>query len=195
MDQSAVKNRRITISERIGQLLEVMTIGIGGEITLNKIMEFTLQMNNTTRLVSCEKAAEMDPNLASSRALELKTHIHHILRYSGIEPIADKKVLFSPLKIRGKSGIRFDMRKEIEPAENHLEQGAPLGVIVGLYVQGIWNQRLDVDVVDGLRHGNTRRSVRGVTDERTRGQVRWCTGRCSIEIAGGWHHRRHGDES
>jgi hypothetical protein len=112
--------------------LEAMTIGIGGEITLNKIMEFTLQMNNTTRLVSCEKAVEMDPNLASSRALELQTHIHHILRYSGIEPIADKKVLLSPLKIRGKSGIRFDMRKEIEPAENHLEHGAPLGVIVGL---------------------------------------------------------------
>jgi hypothetical protein len=56
----------------------------------------------------------MNQNLASSRALELQTHIHHILRYSGIELITNKKVLLSPLKIRGKSGIRFDMKEEIE---------------------------------------------------------------------------------
>jgi hypothetical protein len=135
-------------------------------------VEFTLQMNNMIDLVVCKEVVKMHPNLARRRTTKVKTHVHHILRDSGVKPVTGKEIFFRPLKIVRRVGVRVDMSEEVELAKNHLEQGAPLGVVVGLQVQCVRYKRLDVDVVDGLRHGNARGRAGGVGDEsRSRGHA------------------------
>jgi hypothetical protein len=57
--------------------------------------------------------------------------------------------------------------KKTEPAENHGEKGAPFGVVLRLKVQGVGNQGLDGDAVDGVGKGHT--SCRGGVRTRVAG--------------------------
>jgi hypothetical protein len=50
------------------------------------------------------------------------------------------------------NSIVGDMVQHVESAEDHGEESAPLGVVVHLHVEGVWDKRLDGDVVEGLGH-------------------------------------------
>jgi hypothetical protein len=41
--------------------------------------------------------------------------------------------------------------KEVEAAENHGEESMPLGVVVGLHIQCVWDQLLDGDTMNSVR--------------------------------------------
>jgi hypothetical protein len=45
--------------------------------------------------------------------------------------------------IIGMSGVIFNVRKEIEAAEHHGEEGVPLCVVVGLQAQHVRDERID----------------------------------------------------
>jgi hypothetical protein len=54
VNQSTITNGCVTVNERIGQLLKIIIVGIGGQFTLKKVMEFTLQKNSVAGLVACK---------------------------------------------------------------------------------------------------------------------------------------------
>jgi hypothetical protein len=95
-------------------------------------VEFTLHMNGAARLVALEQVGKMHPDLSCSWAFELQTHVHEILRKSGVKPIINEKIFFGPLNISGMSGVVEDVRQEIETHENNCEEHAPLGIVVRL---------------------------------------------------------------
>jgi hypothetical protein len=56
-------------------LLKLKIVVMGRQISLNKIVEFALQMNSTTRLVACEKILKMHQDLGSGGATKFQAHI------------------------------------------------------------------------------------------------------------------------
>jgi hypothetical protein len=178
VDERTILNRRIAIGEGISKLLEAMAVGIGREITLNKIVEFALYMNSTTWLIPCKQIFKVHPNLASSGFVKLQTHIHEIIRESGVEPVTNKEIFLGPLKIRRMVVTLQDVRKEIEAPKNHGKQSAPFRVVVGFKIKSIGYQRLDGDAVEGMRHGHC------MSHGGWRPSIDWCSDGRRRERAG-----------
>jgi hypothetical protein len=76
-----------------------------------------------------------------SRVTKLYTHIHQVLRDSGVDPITNKKIFGGPLNVADRNDIIFHMM-EIKPPKDHGEEGPPLGVVVHLKIQRVWQRDL-----------------------------------------------------
>jgi hypothetical protein len=71
MHQGVIKDRCITIYKRVGKLLQLMTVVMRQHVALNKIVQFTLKVNNTAGFVSGEEAAKMHPDAVSMISSQL----------------------------------------------------------------------------------------------------------------------------
>jgi hypothetical protein len=107
-----------------------MTIVVGHHLTLNKIVEFTLKVDITTRFVASEEIANMNPYLACGGTVKMETHIHEILRNSRVERITDKEILHGLSHIVGMSIITLNVGKKVELTKHHLKESAPFYIIV-----------------------------------------------------------------
>jgi hypothetical protein len=55
MHKSPIRHGHITITKGVSKLLKTKSIIMSRHVSLDKIVEFTLHMNNTARFVACEE--------------------------------------------------------------------------------------------------------------------------------------------
>jgi hypothetical protein len=143
MHQGMIRDYQcITVDQRVGQLLETMIEVIGRHLALSEIVQFTLKMHGVTRLVAIKQVVKVYLDHTGSRATKLHTHIHQVLKDSGVDPITNKKIFDGPLNVGDRNAIIFHMMKEIKPPKDHGEEGPPLGVVVRLKIQHVWQRDL-----------------------------------------------------
>jgi hypothetical protein len=104
-DEDSVFNRCVEVSQTIGLGLELATVLIDREVTLNKSMKGRIKVKSTLLMVTEKLVLDGEPEVMR-RATAFPDHLVKIRRDGVADPVEDDAVHPNPPRIIGRSVVR-----------------------------------------------------------------------------------------
>jgi hypothetical protein len=104
-DEDPVINGCAEVSQIVGHGLELTTVLIDREVTLNKSMKDSIKVKNMMLTVTEKLILDGEPEVAR-RATTFLDHLVKIRRDGGADPVEDDAVHPNPPRISGRSVVR-----------------------------------------------------------------------------------------
>jgi hypothetical protein len=104
-DEDSVVNGCAEVSQTVGHALELTTVLIDREVTLNKSMKDSIKVKSTVLMVTEKLVLDGEPAV-SRHATAFPDHLVKIHRDGVADPVEDDAVHPSPPRISGRSVVR-----------------------------------------------------------------------------------------